>query len=86
MSSESFLASFIWGNYSFEVQNICRRQYGIDINAECRIHFFPNDTVESYGTVKRAKFQGNPDIAGIGVCVIETLVQPRREESCGMFI
>ncbi|KEZ44138.1 hypothetical protein SAPIO_CDS3057 [Scedosporium apiospermum] len=69
MSSEFFLSYFIPGSYSFEVQNICQGQYGIDINAECRINFFPNDTVESYGTVKRAKFQGNPDIAGIGVVI-----------------
>ncbi|SPO00987.1 uncharacterized protein DNG_03736 [Cephalotrichum gorgonifer] len=69
MSGEFFIIRFFGGNYSFDAQEFCQAQYNIDISKECHINFFPNDTVESYGTVQRGEFMGNADIAGIGVVV-----------------
>lgn len=68
MSSEYFLFQFMRGNFSFQAQETCRDKHGIDVAAECPIHFFAeNNTVRSYGKVGRGQFEGNPDIADTGV-------------------
>lgn len=69
MGVDSFLNGYFRSNFTFEIQQECRKQ-GIDINEACQIHFFnANDTVSSYGTIQRPDFPPDPDIAGLGVCL-----------------
>ncbi|KAJ2902349.1 hypothetical protein MKZ38_000666 [Zalerion maritima] len=66
MSPPDFLFNFFSGNFSFEIEHACKK-VNKSIYGACEINFFDNDTVESYGDVRRGEFGARRDIAGLGV-------------------
>lgn len=66
-----FTDSFFSQTYSFDAQQVCyapnHRIDGVKLEDACKIDWNPNGTVRAYGPIERGQFEGNPDIAGLGV-------------------
>jgi hypothetical protein len=73
----NFTDTFFSSTYSFDVQSVCycpsHRLNQVTLKDACKIAWNPDGTVLAYGPILRGQFEGNPDIAGIGVGHIATL-------------